>query len=69
MSITNWGYHNGGIEYETRLILAIDRSSELPLYFRYIAGNIGDVSTLANTITEMKKLGLATSSALIDAGY
>ena len=69
MSITNWGYHNGGIEYETRLILAVDQISKLPLYFRYVAGNIGDVSTLANTIVEMKKHGIATSSALIDAGY
>jgi transposase len=69
MSITDWGYHNGGIEYETRLILAIDKESKLPLYFRYVAGNIGDVSTLTNTIFEMKKSGISTSSALIDAGY
>ena len=69
MSVTDWGHHNGGIEFETRLILAIERETELPLYFRYVAGNIGDVSTLANTITEMKKLGISTSSALVDAGY
>jgi transposase len=69
MPITDWGHHNGGIEFETRLILAIDRASELPLYFRYVAGNIGDVSTLANTIAEMKKSGISTSSALVDAGY
>lgn len=69
MSITDWGHHNGGIAFETRLILAIDTASELPLYFRYVAGNIGDVSTLANTIAEMKKNGISTSSALIDAGY
>jgi transposase len=69
MPITDWGHHNGGIEFETRLILAIERDSGEPLYFRYVAGNIGDVSTLANTITEMKSLGISTTSALIDAGY
>jgi len=69
MPVTDWGHHNGGIEFETRLILAIDRESGLPLYFRYVAGNIGDVTTLANTITEMKKSGINVSSALIDAGY
>jgi len=69
MPVTDWGYHNGGIEYETRLILAIDRQSERPLYFRYVAGSIGDVSTLSNTIEEMKQNGISTSSALIDAGY
>jgi len=34
-----------------------------------VAGNIGDVSTLANTIEEMKRNGINTSSALVDAGY
>ena len=69
MPITDWGYHNGGIAFETRLILAIDRENELPLYFRYVAGNIGDVGTLLNTIKEMKNNGISTSSTLIDAGY
>ena len=69
MPITDWGHHNGGIEFETRLILAIERKNGQPLYFRYVAGNIGDVSTLANTISEMKNLGISTTSALIDAGY
>jgi len=67
--ITDWGYHNGGIAFETRLILAINRENDRPLFFRYVAGNIGDVSTLANTIEEMKRNGINTSSVLIDAGY
>jgi len=69
MSVTDWGHHNGGIEKETRLILAIEKEAERPLYFRYVAGNIGDVSTLANTIDEMKRNGITTAHALIDAGY
>ena len=69
MPITDWGHHNGGIEYETRLILAVERETEQPLYFRYVAGNIGDVSTLTNTIAEMKYLGITTTSVLLDAGY
>jgi hypothetical protein len=55
MDVTGWGHHNGGIEKETRLILAVEKGSEQPLYFRYVSGNIGDVSTLANTIDEMKR--------------
>ena len=69
MPITDWGYHSGGVEFETRLILAVNRENEMPLYFRYVAGNIGDVTTLANTIKEMKQNGIETSSALVDAGY
>ena len=38
MPVSDCGYHNGGIEYETRLILAVERESERPLYFRYVAG-------------------------------
>jgi len=30
MPITDWGHHNGGIAFETRLILAVDRKSERP---------------------------------------
>ena len=33
------------------------------------AGNIVDVSTLANTIAELSQIGVNTSFALIDAGY
>jgi transposase len=69
MPVTDWGHHNGGTAFETRLILAVDRKSERPLYFRYVAGNIGDVSTLANTIEEMTRNGITTSSTLLDAGY
>lgn len=69
MPVTDWGHHNGGTAFETRLIPAVDTASELPLYFRYAAGNIGDVSTLTNTIAEMKRSGISASSALVDAGY
>ena len=69
LPMTEWGYHNGGIEKETRLILAVDKEEKLPLYFRYVAGNIGDVSTLTTTIMEIKQLGVIPNLSIIDAGY
>jgi len=69
MPITAWGYHNGGVEMETRLILAVAKESKMPLYFRYVAGNIGDVSTLTTTIGELKKIGVYPTISIIDAGY
>ena len=69
MPITDWGYHNGCIEKETRLILAVEKEHKMPLYFRYVAGNIGDVSTLTTTISELKKLGVVPCISIIDAGY
>ena len=69
MPITDWGYHNGGIEKETRLILAVEKDTKMPLYFRYVAGNIGDVSTLTTTIRELEKFGVVPTMSIIDAGY
>jgi hypothetical protein len=42
MPVSDWGYHNGGIEYETRLILAVERGSERPLYFRWRCEHIDE---------------------------
>ena len=69
MPITDWGHHDGKIEMETRLILAVAKETKTPLYFRYVAGNIGDVSTLTTTISEIKKFGVMPVLSIIDAGY
>ena len=69
MPITDLGHHDGGIEKETRLILAVEKGSKMPLYFRYVAGNIGDVTTLITTIHEIKKFGVLPTLCIVDAGY
>ena len=69
MPITEWGYHDGGIEKETRLILAVEKETKTPLYFRYVAGHIGDVSTLITTISELMKFNVIPAMSIIDAGY
>lgn len=69
MPVTDWGHHDGGIEKETRFILAVEKESKMPLYFRYVAGNIGDVTTLITTIQEIKKLGVLPTLCIVDAGY
>jgi transposase len=47
----------------------IDRGSSLPLYFRYLPGNVVDVSSLNVTVEELRKFGIRSSFALIDAGF
>jgi len=64
-----WSNHGDGSARETRFLMVIDRISGNPLYFRYMAGNIVDVSTLAHTFAELKQMGVKTFFALIDAGY
>lgn len=61
--------HNGVISNEARLILVVDRQSGLPLYFRYVAGNIVDVTTLKTTLSEIRTYGVDVNYAIVDAGY
>jgi hypothetical protein len=61
--------HNGQISNEVRLIYVVQQGTNLPLYFRYVAGNIIDVSTLTKTILELKALNIDTKFAILDAGY
>jgi transposase len=66
---TAYGHHDGKIEKETRLLMVVDKETKNPLYFRYMAGNIVDVSTLKNTVKELSLMGVSVDNSLIDAGY
>jgi hypothetical protein len=61
--------HNGVISREARLIYVVERNTGLPIYFRCVAGNIVDVSTLRVTINQMKAQGIQIRHGLMDAGY
>ena len=61
--------HNGKISEEVRLIYVVQQRTGLPLFFRYVAGNVIDVSTLTRTIAELKANGINTKFAILDAGY
>lgn len=67
--VSKFGYHGGSTEQETCLVMVVDQKTRTPLYFRYVAGNIVDVSTLQNTIAELLKMGVKSTFALLDAGY
>jgi transposase len=67
--LTEYGHHGGDASLETRLIMVLDQKTKMPLYFRLVAGNICDVSTLITTSAEIKRYGLNTEFMLLDAGY
>lgn len=69
MDITQISNHNGDINREVRLIYVIDRDNGMPIYFRYVAGNIIDVSTLITTVSELEQYGVSVNHAVLDAGY
>ena len=69
ISLTALGHHGGVVGNEIRMIMVVDRMSGEPLYFRYVAGNIVDVTTLKTTMNELVALNINANYALLDAGY
>lgn len=69
MDLTAVNIHNGVRSNEVRLILAMDRTTGYPLYFRYVKGNVLDVSSLANTIADLNQYGIDVDHCILDAGY
>jgi transposase len=66
---STWGYSDGEIEKQIKFLFVVDKNSSLPLYFRYLPGNIVDVSSLNTTVEELKMFGIKSSFVLIDAGF
>jgi hypothetical protein len=46
-----------------------NKKTGAPLYFRYLPGNIVDVSTLETTVKELVLMSVGVKVSLIDAGY
>jgi hypothetical protein len=69
ISLTAINNHNGVINNEIRLITVLDKISELPVYYRYVPGNIVDVSTLTMIINELRAYNIDIAQAILDAGY
>lgn len=69
MPVTAISNHNGEINNEVRLIYVVQRGTGMPIYMRYIPGNVVDVSTLLTTIAELKAMKVDTKFAILDAGY
>lgn len=66
---TAWGYHSGGIDKQIRFLFVIDKKSNLPLFFRYLPGNVIDVSSLQVTMDELKQYQVNCGYVLLDAGF
>ncbi len=64
-----WGYSDGNIEKQFRLLCVLDQESKEPLFYQYLPGNLSDVSTLQQTIAELRHMGVNSHFALLDAGY
>lgn len=64
-----WGKSDGKIEKQFRFLCVVDQKTKIPLFYRFLPGNITDIITLQKTIEELKEIGVENSFVLIDAGY
>lgn len=64
-----WGLRGEEIDKQIRFLLVVDKESSAPLFFRYLPGNIVDVSALSTTISEMHRFGVKGSHVYMDAGF
>ena len=64
-----WGLRGEEIDKQIRLLLVVDKETHYPLMFRILPGNIVDVSTLENTLEELKKYDIKINSICMDAGF
>jgi len=54
---------------QLNLALVMGRDSELPFYYKKLAGNIPDVKTLKNLLYDLNVLGLTLIKLVIDTGF
>lgn len=66
---SEWGHSDNSIEKQFRFLCVIDQKTKTPLFYRFIPGNIVDISTLKTTISELKLMGGKNKFVLLDAGY
>lgn len=69
MPLTSWGRSGEEIDKQIRFLLMVDKESKAPLFFRTLPGNILDVSTISNSLDELKRYGVNESFVYIDAGF
>lgn len=67
--LTQWGRSGEEIDKQIRFLLVVDKDNEMPLFFRYYSGNLVDVSTLKNTLAELRNMGIKNTFIYFDAGY
>jgi len=47
----------------------VQQQTRMPIYMRYVPGNVIDTTTLVTTVKELKAMGVKTGFAILDAGY
>jgi transposase len=66
---SEWGHADSSIEKQFRFLCVIEQKTKTPLFYRFLPGNIVDISSLKTTIDELKLMRVKNKFILLDAGY
>ena len=66
---TRVSVHERSVNIEFRVIVVVQKSTGLPVYYEMIPGNVVDVSTIQTVIRKLKNMGYNVQYSLGDAAY
>ncbi|MBQ7644006.1 MAG: transposase, partial [Spirochaetales bacterium] len=69
INFTRVSAHEGDVNIEFRVIVVVQKSTGLPVYYEMIPGNVVDVSTIDMIIEKLKNMGYKVSYSLGDSAY
>ena len=54
---------------QVNLLLVFDQDTDVPVFYRTLRGNITDVTTVENTLHDLRGLGIEGASLVLDRGF
>ena len=66
---TTFSNHNGKIQKELRLIFVSNISTGIPIFYKFIPGNVLDINSIKTLLSQLNELGINISKCILDAGY
>ena len=66
---TTFSNHSGKKQNKLRLIFVSNISTGIPIFYKFIPGNILDINSLRPIISQLSELGIKISKCILDAGY
>ena len=67
--VTCFSSHNGEVKLEFRLIVIVQKSTGIPIFYEYVQGCIVDVTTIKRLILLLEEYGCHVQYCIVDAGY
>ncbi len=54
---------------QVNLLMVFDQDTEVPVFYRKVRGNIADVTTVENTLHDLRGVGIEGASLVLDRGF